>query len=435
MDNGQKYRVLSSDAWMSIRDDNLEYISGGLTLKTGLDEGTYYSEPFDSGITGCRWHRIYLDAEIPDGSMLIISFSTSDKEETKSKSYDQSISFTGVKDALIQTSKGRYLSLKIVFYKSNSGNGVSPVLKRVIVYYPRITYLRYLPVVYQEDEESRDFLERFLSIFETVLNKTEKMITDIPVYLDPEVAPGEFIPWLSSWVSLDLYELLHEKNREFILRANDFYKMKGTVRGIAALVSFLTGIDKCCVKEYANNIFRTYGMDHTGENELEHDDDSDCNRFFRKLSRTVDTNDRAAIENIGTYYDDTHYVTDTSIEGLYKRNVVGIFIFCKQNDMFIIKEDELHKIINSFLPVFIDVRINIIDAVICEEEYRTGRISDPYYQDATIYHDENIIGIAGSYIDKASWEILTTYLKEIRGLSNDRQYRTWSGHFETEKQS
>ena len=40
--------------------------------------GQYLSLALDSGIPGCRWHRIRLDADVPDGTTVEIAFATTD---------------------------------------------------------------------------------------------------------------------------------------------------------------------------------------------------------------------------------------------------------------------------------------------------------------------------------------------------------------------
>ena len=74
------------------------------------------------------------------------------------------------------------------------------------VYYPRLSYLRYLPAVYQQDPVSQEFLERFLSMFETVFSGLEATIERIPEVFDPELTPDEFLDWLAQWLDLGIEE-------------------------------------------------------------------------------------------------------------------------------------------------------------------------------------------------------------------------------------
>jgi phage tail-like protein len=230
MNNEFEFRVLTREDWGKGTRDGLKIREdGGLELEDR--DGSYTSEPLDSGIVGCRWHRIVLDADIPENSTLTVSFYSTENKEG-AETWSEPIVFKkSVGDALVQAPPGRYIKLKIDFHREAGEE--SPVLKQVMLYYPRLSYLRYLPAVYQEESASKEFLERFLSIFESALHDSEETISRIPRYFDPMATQDEFVPWLASWLSLDLYELLEleDKNREFILRAVEFYKQKGTVSG------------------------------------------------------------------------------------------------------------------------------------------------------------------------------------------------------------
>ena len=403
MANEFKFRALTSEDWKGIKDGDLTD-ERGLRLKEDIGAGRYISKTLDSGIDGCRWHRIALDADIPENSTITVSFYSSEEEEA-AKSWSGTIVFTNARDALVQASPGRYITVKIDFHREEGEE--SPVLRQVKIYYPRLSYLRYLPAVYQEDSESKEFLERFLAIFESTMYDSEETISKIPRYFEPLVAPWDFVVLLASWLSLDLYELLGKKNREFILRATELYKKKGTASGIAELVSFLTD-KKCCVKEYMNNVFRTYGMEDYELEEIA--DEHGCTKFYRKISRTVDTANLALIANIGTYHDEVRYVTDTSEKGKYSPHVIGLFIFLLEGEKEIKGEKELRKIIKTFLPVF--VRAVIIPVKV------------PIGEDIHVELEEGFKDVETVYTDIVEWMWLYTNTDADKGRSNVLQYRT-----------
>lgn len=421
MSNEFKFRALTSEDWKDI--DTAELTGkGGLMLKDGKNEGSYTSSPLDSGVAGCQWHRIVLDVDIPESSTLKISFYTSEAQGTASN-WSGEIVFQGnFKDALVKIPNGRYLTLKIDFHR---GGAKTPVLRQVKVYYPRLSYLRYLPAIYQEDAESKEFLERFLSIFESSLHDSDETISNLSMFFDPDSTPDNFVPWLANWLSLDLYELLGDRNRKFILEATKFYKQKGTVSGLSSLVTFLTG-KKCCVKEYMNNVFRSYGMEHDNAFDDNEVDEHGCRKFYHKISKTVDKRNSDLISSIGTYYDELHYVIDTSEEGIYSPHVIGIFIFIRHGEELIIEDKQLLKIINSFLPVF--VRAEIITVVEFEEDYRINTIIDEYKDYVHGISSEEFKGVTGVYIDRVNWEWLYSYSLEHPehndGRTNDLNYRT-----------
>ena len=64
-------------------------------------------------------------------------------------------------DAFISGRPGRYLWLRL----SLDGEGsATPSIERVRVYYPRQSSLRFMPAVFTEHPEGRDFLARYFSI-------------------------------------------------------------------------------------------------------------------------------------------------------------------------------------------------------------------------------------------------------------------------------
>lgn len=418
-----KFRALTSEDWKEGKFENL--VVEDVVKLVGEKEGTYTSQLLDSGIESCRWHRIVLDVDIPENSTLEVSFWTTDVKKAE-ESWSGTIIFKNTKDALVEIPPGRYIKLQIRFYRKDE-EVESPVLRQVKIYYPRLSYLRYLPSTYQEDAKSKEFLERFLSIFETFLYDKEEIISEISKYFDPIAAPEDFYNWLANWTSLDLYELLGEKNREYILRAVEFYKQKGTISGIANLVSFLTG-KKCCVKEYMNNVFRSYGMDEGRENEKEEIDGWECTRFYRKVSKTVKTDDLKLLRNVGKYEDEMHYVTDTSKNGLYSRSVIGLFIYINSPEQEFRIKEELHKIIDSFLPVFVRAEIKVIEEIDFYETYNINSIIDEYKSKVRVKAGEEYSNVQGVYVDSTNWNWLYTYYvgddQTYDGNTNDLQHRT-----------
>lgn len=281
-------------------------------------------------------------------------------------------------------------------------------------------FIKHLPETYQEEGPAKEWLERFLCIFESVWQSCEETITAVPGYFDPLTAPEDFIPWLAQWLSLDLYELLGEKNREFILRAFDFYKGKGTVAGIEDLVTFLTGIEKCRVKEYTHNIFRCAGLEPRmlgGDLKA---------AGVTAMSRSVDTSDRGLLSRMATYYDEVHYVTDTDPAARYTDRVVGLYIFLSPGEReFVIKEDQLHKIIDSFLPVFVRAEINIVEGEWATEVYSLNRIGIGYRDRLRTTAAESVTALQGEYSDSANWSRILSYSHDPVGCTNNLKYRTF----------
>ena len=229
-------------------------------------EGFYYSKTLDSGIYECKWHRLSLQARIPQKTLLNVYYYVSDSaslEETiddiltdpekstqeKAEEIEKNIPWIGPqtltgneitsRDMLFREGKGRYLWLKIGLLTFDEKAG--PELTRMKILYPANSYLRYLPAIYQEDPVSSEFLERFLSIFETVLYDLETDIDNVSDYFDPDIVPAGFLAWLATWLNLAVEEdWTDDKKRYFIKCAPVLYKQKGTKAGLEELIRLYT---------------------------------------------------------------------------------------------------------------------------------------------------------------------------------------------------
>lgn len=237
------------------RKNNL-YVLGEKDGKSSLSvfypEKTYNQSgeinlSFNSTIKDCQWHRLVLDLDIPEGTSLsILIGATNDEEEDVF--YE---SFQNAEDIYIPDSiKGQYLKVKIVF-QSDSQRKYSPVLHSVKVYFPRRTYIEYLPAFYQDDPESRDILNRFLSIFQTFDETIEREILDTPYLIDPITAKPDFLEWLSLWMGISRDENWEiDKWRAFLKNAYEFYKKRGTREGIVEILSLYTGSKPILVEPF-----------------------------------------------------------------------------------------------------------------------------------------------------------------------------------------
>ncbi|MCP4368025.1 MAG: hypothetical protein GY797_07930 [Deltaproteobacteria bacterium] len=209
--------------------------------------GTYYSKHLDSTKADTVWHNFVLDADVPDKTKLEVSYyvssSTINPQHILNNDWTNGLRSTVdreyARDALIQNGGGRYLYLKIELF----GNGkLTPAVRQVKANFPRTSYLRYLPATYSTDDTGREFLERYLSLFETMADGLEHEITNMAGYFDPDAVNEEFLDWLGSWFAISKDENWPlEKRRILVKRAYGLYKMRGTLRGLEEIVSLYTG--------------------------------------------------------------------------------------------------------------------------------------------------------------------------------------------------
>ncbi len=95
-----------------------------------------------------------------------------------------------------------------------------------------------LPALYQEDP----FAQRLTSALDDVLAPVFVALDNLPAYLDPELAPTDFLCWLAGWVGVGLDENWPEaRQRELVARAADLYRRRGTVSALATQIALYTG--------------------------------------------------------------------------------------------------------------------------------------------------------------------------------------------------
>lgn len=245
---------------------------------TGVPEGLWLSRAFDCTETSTVWHKMTLEAFIPEGTQLRVSYFSLDEDSCflngKYRKVDDWIADPGLtyreklnglaeywsppvinpKDALFFGAEGRYLWLKIEWIGTERH---TPSLQRLRVHFPRETYLSYLPAVYQEDEASRDFLERFLSLFGTLFNEVEDEIADMSRYFDPELTHGEHLRWLASWVGLETDDYWSDEQvLAFLKEAPELYKYRGTPQGIVKAIETYTGQKPMVVEHFQTKAMR-----------------------------------------------------------------------------------------------------------------------------------------------------------------------------------
>lgn len=142
-------------------------------------------------------------------------------------------------DALLSDTRGRYLWVKIALIGTATA---APRVDSLRAYFPRQSYLRYLPAVYQEDARGAEFLEQYLSLFESVFTGIEEEIDAATRYLDPDGVPGEALSWLASWLALSPDETwTTDAERTLVRRAHELFKGRGTRAGLRELLSIYLG--------------------------------------------------------------------------------------------------------------------------------------------------------------------------------------------------
>lgn len=198
---------------------------------------------------GFVWDRLVLDAQIPaDTSVLIRTLATDSLPEADLLDEPQAgWSRTAVlgphtpPEVLVPGQPG--LNLWIEIELRGTGH-TTPVLRRLDVHAPRRSSLHRLPSSYRQEADSADFLDRFLSYFDTVFAEVQAEHREVARLLDERTAPaGAGLDWLGSWFGLDFQPGWGEATRRrAIAEAMAYSVERGSIPGIRRLLGWHTGL-------------------------------------------------------------------------------------------------------------------------------------------------------------------------------------------------
>lgn len=263
-----------------------EYVEEYNPDSKGVFKGTYLSKPVDSQVQKTKWYRFMLEGSFPRGTKVEFHYYISDKfldenelRELPESKWEEGLPGSSVvqgeteRDALFRPeSEGRYLWFKITLVGTEK---LSPEVSAVTIFFPKVSYLEYLPSVYSENPTNRDFLDRFLAIFESLFFEIDFTIDHLGRWFDASGTPPEFLEWLSSWVAanqergerITRKKVSEEKQRELISQAVSMYKERGTRQGLEDLIFLYTGKKPIIIENLpAGCIKRRSGYENRKEN-------------------------------------------------------------------------------------------------------------------------------------------------------------------------
>lgn len=142
----------------------------------------------------------------------------------------------------VRTLRGRYLGVRVQL----SGDGRStPEIAALRIYGPRFSYVEnYLPEIYREStfgpeadvkggSTRPDFFERFVDIFEGTMTQMEDRVVAAYRLTHPQSAPDGGLDWLGSWIGVDPSPQPADRRRARLVATPRLYKERGTVQGIS----------------------------------------------------------------------------------------------------------------------------------------------------------------------------------------------------------
>lgn len=223
-------------------------------------ECEWIAPPVDSRRYHCRWDRVELQIYIPAGCRVVVSTQTLDADLPLASPAFDSGTFTAqllaadhsaeVSDALdeylaaspetswsagatfnanspgphtaiwedvdflVRSQPGRFLCVRVQLF----GDGFStPLVRRIMARGPRQSHVDFLPAVMKENDASRDFLERFVSVFQTEWDRLETTVDQLDNLFNPTTVATSQLNYLATSLGITLpAEWTSEKWRDLL---------------------------------------------------------------------------------------------------------------------------------------------------------------------------------------------------------------------------
>lgn len=230
-----------------------------LIEKLGMRRGVLLFKSIDSKEYETSWNRIKIESDIEKDSNIQIAYFASDKKEfvinnelidideylqsnidifEKSEKLNEVFkeNIQNTNDSLMFNSKGRYLWIKVDLFGRHKA-----ILKKLKIYYNSELYVKYLPEIYQSNDD-QDFLTRYIYLYQSFFSDLEEKIEKMPRLFVPELQTGEFLRWISNWLCISNTNLwTEERLKKLINSAFLLYQKKGTKWAIKQISYLYTG--------------------------------------------------------------------------------------------------------------------------------------------------------------------------------------------------
>lgn len=226
--------VSNNEIYINEQESLNNTISSFKPISNYLPDASFVFSPIDSGIHNMKWHRIRASLSIPTKTSIELSTYATNDESTPEPS-DFKSKILNPHDALIEE-EGRFLWLKFALHSFDITR--SPKINDFTIYFPRTSLLRYLPQIYQTSE-NKDFLERFLALFEIYTEKIDDLMKHFTSYLWPDSTPKEYLPWLATILGLESnYNLPENALRQLLKKFPSLNQNRGTKIGMLGWLNF-----------------------------------------------------------------------------------------------------------------------------------------------------------------------------------------------------
>jgi phage tail-like protein len=282
--DGRIAYTTSSGLRLAIRG-RLRYASEGRVITFRLDSGSY----------GTRWGRIFLDADVPNGTALHCTLRTSDDEDAAAINHstadpagcdpyrpdlspalppprldvpvifiagsvqvrltspvpwwrraldDCLTTYEGFSDA----APGRYAWLAL---RLTGNSRATPRIGELRIEAESHTLMRRLPKVFSLDPTQESFLHRYLALFDGTLHDLDQRALLRDLLVDPHSTPEEALSWLASFLGLVLDERWPvAARRQLIAEAAMLFRLRGTVGALSRYLELYLGVVPVIVEHY-----------------------------------------------------------------------------------------------------------------------------------------------------------------------------------------
>ena len=309
--------------------DNIQCLGSSIRAEDPARPGILWSRLLDSREKETVWHRLTMDCcslgeasirfafycaesrtlpfrgETWDLEELLRSPDLTDEDRWEAFAPFLARTALSPRDILLHDLTGRYLWFRAELLPQG---GQSPEVGRLMLRFPKETWLQYLPEVYQAEAAGRSFTERFLGIFQSLYDDLDRDIRQVARYFDPDVVGGEYLEWLAGWLDVeDGYLWPEEKLRTLVRRGMELYRIRGTRRYVVEMVKLYTGrepwvVEHSEVEPFLTDVGRSallgelYGESPYMVTMILEGDALESNEAYKALLRIIDNAKPAWVE-------------------------------------------------------------------------------------------------------------------------------------------
>lgn len=255
----------------------------GILVESGYTgRAVFLSRVMDSAVSGTIWHRMTCRDCAQDRVAARISFYTAEEPDcpcgedsldvrevirskafslTRKKEYLRPFLKKQVPfgpDILLHSLEGRYMWFLLeIFPQTEEEVRIGTFMIR----FPAVSWIRYLPELYQKEMGNNSFLDRYLSIFQSLYDDVGDLIRKFSDWLEPGLAQPGILNWMAGWLDVEEPYIWTEEQLRYLLEhIMEFYRARGTRRGVELFVELYTGRKPFVVEWQDVALFREKGV-------------------------------------------------------------------------------------------------------------------------------------------------------------------------------